>query len=237
MRKKKVISEPSALQRADSLEHPVIIAPFGKGFIPVVARELSFVQIKSCGEFSLIETFQERIEKKDQKELSFHQIVEYSELMHNVVRLSLLSPSCDDIIKTVLKYDNIDNIDKQLSDIKEMFLKMKKESPDKKDELEALQNEYARIELQYKYVLPDNFLNYMFCFALGIDSSDIKKVSEDMLYSAAVKAKLGNDNPADHMSGDFTDFNKEDINDRAWVIYFDKEKEKRENEKLKNGAK
>jgi len=56
-------------------------------------------------------------------------------------------------------------------------------------------------------------------FALQQDNSDIKDVSEDMLFSAAIKATKGHDNPADHLPGNFTDFNREDINDRAWSIY------------------
>lgn len=239
MLKKKELMQPSALQQIAAIEHSVIVAPYANNekFVTVIARELSYVQIKSCGDFSLIETFQDKLLKNDKKETTFHEMVEYSELMHNVVKLSLLNPTYDQIINQILKYDNIDNIDKQLKDIKEMFLKLRKDHPEEKDEAEALQNEYARIELQYKYVLPDNFLNYIFCFALGIDSSDIKLVSEDMLYNAAVKAKFGNCNPCDRMPGMFSEFNKEDINERAWTIYFNRQEELKNSTPNKHGAK
>lgn len=245
MSKKKELLRPSALQQIAAIKHPAIVAPFGidpgtgnDKLITIIARELSFVQIKSCGNFSLIETFQDKLIKKEKekKELSLNDIVEYSELMHNLARLSLLSPTYDEIINTLLKYDNIDNIDEQLKEVKELFLKIKKDK-ERKEEAIALQEEYARIELQYKYVLPANFLNYIFCFALKIDSTDIKLVSEDMLYDAAAKASLGHDNPADHMPGMFSEFNYEDINDRGWAIYFNKKKEMEETNKQRTGAK
>lgn len=238
MPKKKELKRPSALQQIASISTPAIIAPFGTNpktgedrLVTVIARELSFVQIKACGNFSLIETFTDKI-YKDKKQPSMHEMVEYSELLHKVVSSSLLNPSYDDIINTILKYDNIDNIDQQLKDIKVMFDEIKKD-PEMKNKAVALQEEYAIIELQYKYVLPANFLNYIFAFALQTESSDIKLVSEEMLEEAAAKAALGHDNPADHMPGMFTEHNYEDINDRSWTAHYNKKKEMEEKAKNK----
>jgi len=79
--------------------------------------------------------------------------------------------------------------------------------------------------MDYEFLLPADFVSYIVSYALKVDESDIKLISEDMLFEAADMAKRGHDNPADHMQGNFTDFNREDINKRAWVVYFQRMKE------------
>lgn len=217
--KKKEINPPSELKQMEASLYPAICAPFNGRKIWIIARELNFVQIKSCGDFSLIETIQDNINNKDKKP-TLDDMVKYSEIQHNVVKESLLNPKYDDIIKMILKYDDID-LQKQLNNIQRLFDKLPDKIENKKEKNE-LKEKYALLELKYRYILPADFLGFVFSFALKIDSSDIKKVSEEMLYNAAIKAKLGNDNPADHLTGDFTKFNIEDINERGWDVYFKK---------------
>ena len=50
-----------------------------------------------------------------------------------------------------------------------------------------------------------------------------------MLLEAAILAERGHNNPADHIHGIFTDFMKDDINKRAWILLTE------EREKNKNG--
>jgi hypothetical protein len=227
MAKKKVVSAPSALQRMDASINEAVSAPFNGAIITVIARRLNTVQIKSCGDFSLIETFQDKINNNLQKnkKLSYNDIVKTVEMQHSIIKESLLNPTYDEIIKVINKYDDFDNIDQQLKDIKEKFDQLIKIKADQK-KIKNLQDEYAFLELRAKYVLPADFVSYMFSFAMSIDLSDIKKVNEDMLYNAACLAKLGHDNPSDHLSGAFTDYNKQDIDNRAWIIFYDKEKNK-----------
>ena len=208
---------------AGRYDHPAIYAPYNGRGLWVIARILRYSEIKLCGDFSLIETSQDKINKQNKK-YSIEDVERYTEIRHNVVKLSMLSPKYDDLINTCLKYDNIDNIDDQLLNIE---IKLKElESSGEKCDIIKLRNEYARLELQYKYVLPDDFISFIFAFALRLDESDIKLVSEKMLYDAAVTAKLGNDNPANHIEGTFFKRDIEDFNDRSWVEFFDREKEK-----------
>lgn len=220
------LNTPSAIKQMEYSSFPAIAAPFNGKIIWIIARELNYVQIKSCGDFSLIETMQDKINNKElNKKLSFDDMVKYSELQHKIVSKSLLNPSYDQIINMLNKYDDSDNIDEQLKNIKNLFDEAKKDKNSNKKEMKLLKEEYAMIELQYRFILPADFLSFIFSYALKINDSDINLVSEEMLYNAAVKAKLGKDNPSDHLSGNFTKFNLEDINDRAWNIYYEKHKD------------
>ena len=55
------------------LQSPLIMAPFLGGFIPIQVRELDSIKIQACGDFSLIQTFADKIRKGVSKDiLSFY---------------------------------------------------------------------------------------------------------------------------------------------------------------------
>ncbi len=91
------------------------------------------------------------------------------------------------------------------------------------------------LTMQVKFLLPADFVGTIIAFALSLDVSDIKLVSENMLYEAAILANKGHDNPCDHIHGRFTDFNREDINAKAWMIFGKKQHALNEERKRKNG--
>lgn len=197
----------------DAIQKPAIMAPFLGVMVPVIVRELTHTQIRSCGDFSLIETISDLI-SKDQKKASVDQMVQYSELQYKLLKKSLVSPSYDEIMS--------------LNDYDVLRIESEKELK----ELEAILNEmppgiektklmlsYQTAVMNSQFLLPVDFVSYIVSYALGIEKSDIKEITEDMLFEAAWKAKKGKDNPSDHLLGNFTDFNKEDINGRAWIIY------------------
>jgi len=47
------------------------------------------------------------------------------------------------------------------------------------------------------------------------------------LIEAAILAERGHDNPANHLNGNFTDFMKDDINKRAWLLLEDERENKK----------
>lgn len=218
----------SAIQQMEASIHPAIIAPFNKKNVWVIARRLTCVQIKSCGDFSLIETLSDVIKKEQNGgSITYNQIVEYSEIKHKIIEKSLLNPSYDEIVKMLCKYDNIKPLTDQLEEIKKLFNSLPKEKRGSKEEKE-LQERYAMIELECKFILPEDFLSHMFMFAVSADNSDISIVSDEMLYQAAVKSKIFHNAPADNLSGNFTPFNKDDINIRALNLYHERIQDERE---------
>lgn len=212
----------TALEVIEKAQYPIITAPFFGAEVQIKIRELTHTQARACGDFSFIETFQDKINKKKMEDnFSIQKISEYVETMHNITRESLVNPTYEQIIEVVEYGPQIEIHKKELKEIEELLHKTPM-GPKRKELQEEIYIHKAFID----YIFPYDFMNTIMCYALGIEKSDIKKVSEDMLLEAAILAERGHNNPADHLTGKFTDFMKEDINKRAWIIL----KEKRSKE-------
>jgi hypothetical protein len=202
----------------DAVQKPVIMAPFLGVMLPVVVRRLSQVQIRACGDFSLIETISDIIAKSDKKS-SVEDMVKYAEVQYEVVKRSLVSPTYDEIM-SLNEYDVLrKNTEKELKELEDILNDMGNSS-----EKTKLMVDYNTAMMNSKFLLPIDFVAFITSYALRVDESDIKEVTEDMLFEAAFKATKGHDNPSDHLHGLFSDFNKEDINNRAWIIYYERNK-------------
>jgi hypothetical protein len=214
---KKKVSQPSALNIIETAQYPIIFAPFHGVHTPVKLRELTHAQILSCGSFSLIETFQDKIKREQlKKKPTMREIYEYAELQHNIARASLVAPTYEEIFEVIGCDPKIDEKKKELKELRELLRKAQN-GPERI----KLEEEVATIEAFTNLLLPDDFLNFIFCYTLGIEKSDIKLLTEKMLLDAAIMAEKGHDNPADHITGIFTDFMKDDINKRAWILMQD----------------
>jgi len=196
-----------------SIQEPALMAPFFGVPVPVIVRRLRFSQIRSCGNFSLIETMRDRAISKHNK-ITTKQMVEYSELQFKIIKKSLLNPTYEEIM-SLSEYDLLRvNAEKELIELEEIINDLP-EGIEKKELLEK----YYTTEMNSRYLLPADFVSFIMRFALQQDNSDILEVTEDMLFESAILAKNGSDNPSDHLTGNFTEFNKYDIDNRAWIIY------------------
>lgn len=197
--------------------YPAMMVPFFGVPLPVIVRKLNHTQIKSCGNFSLIETIDDIINKK--RKLSVAEMLAYSETQYAIVKKSLVSPTYDQIMG-LSKADELRiNAEKEIQEIDRLI----EELPigPKRSRIEK---EKDNLRMELDFILPADFVSSIIAFALSINETDIKEVSEDMLYEAATLAKLGHDNPYNHLHGNFSEFNREDINNRAWLIYFQRTK-------------
>jgi hypothetical protein len=180
----------------------------------VKIRELTQAQIMACGEFSLIQTMADKIK---QKKLKRHEIVAYAEQQHTVARAALVSPTYDEIIERI---GNGINIDARKTELAELKKKVEGLTPG--PQRSALEEEIDSYRIWIDLILPDDFLGTIVAYSLGYNKSDIKLITEKMLLEAAWLAEKGHDNPHDHVgSGTFTDFNKYDIDRRAWMVLDD----------------
>lgn len=202
--------------------NPLVILPFWGHPIAVRLRELTAAHVYSVGDVSLIETFQDKVRAKAIARID--DINEYVERQHRLCELSLVKPTYQEILDIAGTHINKSEIDAELKAIKILFVSAP-EGPEKRE----LQNKYNIYELQYRFILPPDFMTAVINYALKLISTDIKKVTEKTLLDAAIMAVQGHDNPADHLPGNFTDFNREDINRRAWSEYY------RMKEETKNG--
>lgn len=191
--------------------NPVIFAPFKGIYVPVVGHELNEAQIRACGDFSLIQSAM-----KPDRALTLEDIRGFSAIQHRIVEAWMLRPSYEDLLKAVGASPISIGARDKLTKLERDLFKMRKS----KDDYEAkeLLAEITRLELFAECLLPSDFCAFIFSFATGMGKSDILLISDKMLLDAAVLAERGHDNPADHVAGNFTDFNRDDINLRAWYL-------------------
>lgn len=200
--------------------YPLVALPFWGSPVMVRLRELSAAQIFSVGDVSLIETFEDKVRIK--KLATLEELNGYTERQNNLVKLALVKPTYQEILDTAGTHVNLKEAQAELDAIRQKFYAM----PDGLEKRQ-LQDQYNAIELQYKFLLPPDFMSAVISYSLKIYDTDIKKITEETLLDAARMATLGHDNPADHLPGKFTDFNREDINRRAWAEWY-KHKDKKD---------
>lgn len=202
--------------------YPIMMAPWHGVMTPVRLRKLTATQAMSCGDFGMIELWEDKI--RNQKVPSVEEMSAYAERHDKLCKLAMVQPTYDDAMKIAGSHIDSRYIEKQLSEIKELFNKIER-MPEKDMKLLAkLREQYAAIELQSKFILPADFTALIVNYCLGIESSDIKKVTEEMLMNAAILATRGHDNPSDHIGGIFTDLMLREIDNRAWIIFDEKQK-------------
>ena len=168
-------------------------------------RTLNATQIRSCGDYSNIET-------KRPGEFSRIQLIDLRNFQEKLIRLSLNRPTYDEIFKMVLNEDFvISEKQKELDEIKKIDL-----SGLPSHQRVELQNRILDTELFLGFILPEDTFGFLTYWINGNDVSDIKKLTDEQFLEAAILAENGHDNPTDHLTGVFTDHNREDINKHAW---------------------
>ena len=202
----------------EAAQFPIVFIPFNGTPIAVKIRELTQAQILACGNFSLIETLEDKIRKKS-KHIKIRDVIAYASRNHEIVKASLVSPTYDEIFEVVGVDPKIKEAKKKLLELKELLKQTKNDGKRK-----AIEEEIDSLRIWCEYILPDDFIAHVVSYALCIDKSDIKTVSERMLLDAAILAERGHDNPADHIDGRFTPFMRDDINKRAWSLLAKKRK-------------
>jgi hypothetical protein len=212
------------LNKIEKAQFPIIFVPFHGDPVQVMVRKLTQAQTLACGSISLIETFHDKIIKKSMaKKRRLSDICSYAEGNTEILKKALVKPTYDQILNMVADGKTIE-IKKQLEETREKLSDLKP-GPKKS----ALLAEIDALKIWCEFILPEDFMAAIVSFTLGIDESDIKELSESMLLEAAILAERGHDNPADHIHGIFTDFMRDDINKRAWILLTE------EREKNKNG--
>lgn len=191
--------------------------PWNGVHVPVIVRELRYPEIRAIGDFSLIETFSDMMTNK--RKVTVAEMIQYSELQYNIVKAALVSPTYDEIMSTC-EYPLIaEQVKKEIA-----LLQTEIDNLPDGPKAEKLQDDLDLKRMEYEFILPADFIGTIMSYALQIDKTDIKLVSEDMLFEAAVRANNSNGSIADHLPGNFSDFNREDIINRGLVIYHERTK-------------
>lgn len=209
----------STLDRIDMEVAALLWPPFNGSLIgPVKARRLRHSEIAECGEFSLIETFFDQVAAKER--VSQGDIVGYSKIQHAILRKSLVSPTYDEILKVFGQYENLESIKER---IKAFQLEVDEEPEGPKKS--RMRKELVEMQAHFYTILPGDFVGFIMAHALSIGITDIKSVGEELLIECANLAKLNHNRPSDNVGGAFTEFNRADIDKRAWGLWYEKNKE------------
>jgi hypothetical protein len=200
------------LEKINDIQYEIVSIPFHGTPVFVKLKTLTSLQIRSCGDFSLIETMDDKIRMKEKPKLS--EIIAYAEKQYKLCKEALVSPTYDEIFE-------IAGADPKIKEKLELIEELKKELQKTKagPERTELENRLNNLKIWCYYILPEDFVAYITSWVLQIDKTDIKKVTDKILLDAAILAINGHDNPADHVDGNLTEYNYDDINRRAWTIY------------------
>ena len=186
--------------------------PFAGDIVWCKLRTLNATQIESCGDIGLIRSGGDDAAPPD-KEV----IIELRNTQEALIKAALMSPTYEDIERMIYDEDHvIDEYRKELAELEAMVESANDMTPEQRDELNA---EMYRLKLYTGFVLPEDTFAYLTSWILGIDVSDIKKITREQLYRAAIMAKNGSDNPSDHISGIFTDRDRGEIDRAAWSVF------------------
>jgi len=185
------------------------LVPVGESKVWMELRTSNATQLESCGVVSLVEQL------KTSKDASQEDIIDMRNKMEAICKITMNNPSFDSFIKLVTDSDIvISNIRLELERLKSIDL-----SGMSAKEKDVITKSIYNLELRVAFLLPENTMDFITRWALGVDVTDVKKVSEEKLLEAAILAKNGNDNPHDHISGTFTDRDYSDLDKSAWVVY------------------
>ena len=217
----------------------VIIAPFNTMEVPVKVRCPNELQLRACGAFSIIDTRSDEQKDSEDKKISDAILADTIDKQEKILEVTLVSPTYADIINNVYGQDTWYQDTKEALAVIETRLYNKDEQIDP-GERQILVARLRTLKMQCGFMLPADFTAFIVSWALGIDRSDIKKVTNSILLEAAILATRGHDNPCNHLHGNFNEYHKNEINKEAWVLYneFEKNKrlEKKGTEEIRGGA-
>ena len=219
--------EKAALNPIEAAEFSLILAHWKGSPCIVKVRELSDLQIQACGNFSLIETDKYKWSKAQTK-VQWKELLAYANQNVKICRAALISPTYDEIFNIVGQSGFCENVKRQVENVNVMLRDMQ-EGP-AKQELEAIRDSLI---MAWDIILPEDFIADVVDYALGMRKTDIKKVTEDMLFNAECLSQRHHKATHEFLKGGvFSDFNIRDIDTRGPIIYEERMEEHRRERKL-----
>ena len=212
-KEKMVISVPEKYQPLQKIRGALycwVQVPFNKINIWCELRVPNGGEVIAAGNYSNINNH------KDPEKLNIAKMIDMRNYQERLAMSVLNKPKFSEILEMVNLNDNVlKEHRKRLEEIKAIditSLPVKERSELNRRKLET--------ELLCGFVLPNDTYSFLANWANGNDVSDIRKISDERFLEAAILAKNGGDNPADHLDGFIlVDLNREDINRYCGHIY------------------
>lgn len=186
----------------------LLALPWNGSFGLFKVRMLNAVQIRACGSFSTLDA----VASETKTEMSLEEVIELKNMQEALFRASLVSPTYDEINEYLGTTDMVVHMRETIAECRTRLREVEDLEESKK-----LANEIETREIQCAFLYPDDFTATLTAILLQKDNTDIRKVTKEMLLEWAIFAEKGDDNPADHAEGVFTEFQREDINRYAHI--------------------
>jgi hypothetical protein len=188
-----------------------VYVPFGEAHVWMELRSLNATQIQECGDIALIEI----VVKKGTAGRA--EALELRNTLENLAKAVMNSPTWAEFEALVYGRDNV--IRERRAELAAL-----KERVEADPALERrFRGEIESLEVFVGYLLPENTLHFLAQYALGLDVSDVKKLSSDKLLEAAVWARRHTGKPHEYFEGAvLTDRDRNEIDNAAAVLYFEK---------------
>jgi hypothetical protein len=194
-----------------------VYVPFGEAHVWMELRSLNATQIQECGDITLIQTVAKKTRPSREEALELRNTIE------NLARAVMNSPTFSEFEAMVYGRDKV--IRERREELAKLEARVKADPALERRFKDEIQSLWAFVG----YLLPENTMNFLASYALGLDISDVKKLSADRLLEAAAWAKRHNGKPHEYFEGAvLTDRDRNEIDLAAAVLYHEKyEKGKR----------
>ena len=186
-----------------------VLVPFNRQEIWCQLRCPNQTQLDQCGDVSNI-----ILDREEGKEFDHDELINIKNYQEELCKIVFNRPTFDEIAALVGTEDFVLSAKrKELEEINKKFEENKASMSEMEKDIIATQ--VKTLELQIGYIIPDDTMAFITNWAMGNDISDIKRISKEEFLKAATLAKLHNKAPSDYISGNYTDFNKNEIDSYA----------------------
>lgn len=160
--------------------------------------------------------------------MKMRDIVAYADLQHKIVKAALVEPTYDDIMEKLGGQADLQSRKNVLDE-----LKKKLEFTPRGTQRSVLEEEIESARIWIDLILPEDFIGYIVAEATGVNQSEIRNISEEMLIDAAALAEKGSKRPSEIIAADgfWTPFMLADIDKRAWLALYDYRENHKKTEK------
>jgi hypothetical protein len=193
-----------------------VYVPFGNAHVWMELRSLNATQIRECGDVSLIAARAKKGRPSRTEELEFRNTVE------KLAKAVMNSPTWAEFEAMVYGHDNA--IKERRAKLAELEERVKADPALEKE----FRSEIGSLEVFIGYLLPENALQFLAEYALGLDISDVKKITADLLLEAAAWARRHHGKPHEYFEGAvLTDRDRNEIDGAAAALYYEKYERKK----------
>jgi len=103
-------------ERLYDAAYPIIMAPWHGMMTPIRVRKLTAVQALSCGDFGMIELFEDKIRAKGTP--TMEEMAAYADRHDKLCRLAMVKPTYDEAMKIAGAHIDSKAIDEKLNELK-----------------------------------------------------------------------------------------------------------------------